>query len=316
MPHAAKIVLPVLPHRDFNHPGSYSNNRHVTNSSFIDSLRPLSIMISAALRGSSSSRAPASALRALSTNPTAASAKVYDSADAALNGVAKSNASLAVGGFGLCGIPETLIDSLSTTYKDCTHLTAVSNNAGVDGFGLGKLLNSRQIKRMVSSYVGENKEFERMYLQGELEVELTPQGTLAERLRAGGAGVPAFYTPTAYGTVIQEGGFPIKYKTGEPGVVEIESQPRETKAFNGKTYVMEEGITTDISLVKAWKGDTRGNLVFRGTARNFNDDCAKAGKICIAEVEVSRFVTDPSYRRTDVPSNRRTDVPSCRCTVV
>jgi len=173
-----------------------------------------------------------------------ASSKVYDSADSALADVAKSNSSLAVGGFGLCGIPETLLNSLSTTYKSVDGLTAVSNNAGVDGFGLGKLLNTKQVKRMVSSYVGENKEFERMYLQGELEVELTPQGTLAERLRAGGAGIPGFYTPTAFGTTIQEGGFPIKYKEGEPGVVEIESKPREVKEFNGKSYAGERAVRT------------------------------------------------------------------------
>ena len=149
----------------------------------------------------------------------------------------------------------------------------MSNNAGVDDFGLGQLLQTRQVKRMISSYVGENKNFEKQYLTGELEVELTPQGTLAERLRAGGAGIPAFYTSTAYGTVIQEGGFPIKYRADK--TVEIESKPRESRSFNGRNYVMEEAITGDFSLVKAWKGDTDGNLVFRATARNFNPECAK-----------------------------------------
>jgi 3-oxoacid CoA-transferase len=164
----------------------------------------------------------------------------------------------------------------------------VSNNAGVDGFGLGQLLESGQVKRMVSSYVGENKTFERLYLTGELEVELTPQGTLAERLRAGGSGVPAFYTPTAAGTVIAEGGFPIKY-AADGKTVEIASEPREVRNFvvdgNEVPHVMETAIKGEVSIVKAWKGDARGNLVFRGTARNFNPEAAKAGKFCIAEVE-------------------------------
>lgn len=159
----------------------------------------------------------------------------------------------------------------------------MSNNAGVDDAGLGKLLQTRQVKRMISSYVGENKTFEKQYLTGELEVELTPQGTLAERLRAGGAGIPAFYTPTAYGTAIQEGGSPVKYNADRT-VCET-STPREVRAFNGRNYIMEEAITGDFSLVKAWKADTDGNLVFRATARNFNPECAKAGRICIAEVE-------------------------------
>ena len=154
---------------------------------------------------------------------------------------------------------------------------------GVDGFGLGILLNGKQIKRMISSYVGENKEFERQYLTGELEVELTPQGTLAERLRAGGAGIPAFFTPTAVGTIVQEGGTPIKYRAD--GTVEIESEPRELRAFGEREFVLEQAIVGDYSLVKAWKADTRGNLVFKGTARNFNVEAAMAGKVCIAEVE-------------------------------
>lgn len=153
----------------------------------------------------------------------------------------------------------------------------------MDDFGLGLLLQSRQIKRMISSYVGENALFEKLYLTGELEVELTPQGTLAERIRAGGSGIPAFYTPTAYGTIIQEGGFPIKLRSD--GSTEIPSAPREVRTFGGRHYVMEEGIRGDFALVKAWKGDTDGNLVFRGTARNFNVDAAKAGRITIAEVE-------------------------------
>lgn len=162
-------------------------------------------------------------------------------------------------------------------------MTAVSNNAGVDDFGLGLLLQSRQIKRMVSSYVGENKEFERQYLTGELEVELTPQGTLAEKLRAGGAGIPAFFTRTAYGTWMQEGGVPIKYNAA--GEVEITSTPREVREFDGRHYVMEESIVGDFALVKGWRADTRGNVQFKGTANNFNADAAKAGKITIVEVE-------------------------------
>jgi 3-oxoacid CoA-transferase len=206
--------------------------------------------------------------------------KVFKSAKEAVADV-KSGSKLLVGGFGLCGIPETLISALKELgSKD---LTCVSNNAGVDDFGLGVLLQTSQVKRMISSYVGENKAFEKQYLTGLLEVELTPQGTLAERLRAGGAGIPAFYTPTAFGTVIQEGGFPIKYNADK--TVAITSSPRETRQFGDRQYVLEEAITGDFALIKAWKGDTAGNLVFRATARNFNPDCAKAAKICIAEVE-------------------------------
>lgn len=164
-------------------------------------------------------------------------------------------------------------------------LTVVSNNCGVDDWGLGLLLQTRQIKRMVSSYVGENATFERQYLHGELELELVPQGTLAERLRAGGAGVPAFYTPTAVGTVVEEGGFPIKYRQGDNGIVEIASEPRETRVFDGKRYLMERAITGDFALIKAWKADKFGNLIFKRTARNFNPMCATAAKVCIAEVE-------------------------------
>jgi 3-oxoacid CoA-transferase len=209
------------------------------------------------------------------------SSKVYPNAKEAIQGIS-SGSTLLVGGFGLCGIPEKLIGALkdTPTVKD---LTCVSNNAGVDDFGLGQLLQTGQVKRMISSYVGENKHFEKQYLTGKLEVELTPQGTLAERLRAGGAGIPAFYTPTAYGTIIQEGGFPIKYH--QDGSVAIRSEPRETRDFEGRSFVMERAITGDYALIKAWKGDTHGNLVFHSTARNFNPDCAKAAKICIAEVE-------------------------------
>ena len=208
--------------------------------------------------------------------------KVYPDATSAVADIFDGS-KLCVGGFGVCGIPENLIEALSK--QGAKNLTCVSNNAGLDDAGLGLLLQTGQVKRMISSYVGENKHFEKLYLTGNLEVELTPQGTLAERLRAGGAGIPGFYTPTGYGTVIQEGGFPIKYKNDGSGDVEIASSPRETKTFNGTNYVLEEAITSDYSLIKAWKGDTNGNLVFRATAQNFNPDCGKAGKICIAEVE-------------------------------
>lgn len=190
-------------------------------------------------------------------------------------------ATILVGGFGLCGIPENLINSLLST--GVKSLTAVSNNAGVDNFGLGLLLQTKQIKRMISSYVGENVEFERQYLSGELEVELTPQGTLAERIRAGGAGVPAFFTATGYGTLIQEGGSPIKYNTD--GTIAIASEPREVREFGGRSFIMERAITGDFALVKAWKADKAGNVVFRKTARNFNQPMCKAAKITIVEVE-------------------------------
>uniref|UniRef100_A0A8C7ND01 Succinyl-CoA:3-ketoacid-coenzyme A transferase n=1 Tax=Oncorhynchus kisutch TaxID=8019 RepID=A0A8C7ND01_ONCKI len=191
------------------------------------------------------------------------------------------DSTLLVGGFGLCGIPENLIGSLLKT--GVKGITAVSNNAGVDNFGLGLLLRTKQIKRMISSYVGENAEFERQYLSGELEVELTPQGTLAERVRAGGAGVPAFFTPTGYGTLIQEGGSPIKYNTD--GSVAIASKKREVREFNGIHYVMERAITGDFALIKAWKADRAGNIVFRKTARNFNQPMCKAAKVTVVEVE-------------------------------
>jgi 3-oxoacid CoA-transferase subunit A len=189
--------------------------------------------------------------------------KVYASAAEALKGVVKDGQLLAVGGFGLCGIPEALIAALRDS--GAKNLTAISNNAGVDGFGLGQLLETRQIKKMISSYVGENKEFERQYLAGELELEFTPQGTLAEKLRAGGAGIPAFFTRTGVGTIVAEG--------------------KETREFDGQLYVMEKALVPDVALVKAHVADKSGNLVFRRTARNFNPACAMAGKITIVEVE-------------------------------
>ncbi|XP_063437637.1 succinyl-CoA:3-ketoacid coenzyme A transferase 1, mitochondrial-like [Mytilus trossulus] len=207
-------------------------------------------------------------------------AKFFDSADEAIQDI-PDGSKLLVGGFGLCGIPENLIQALlKTKVKD---LTIVSNNAGVDDFGLGLLLKQKQVKRMISSYVGENAEFERQYLSGELEVELTPQGTLAERIRAGGAGIPAFFTPTGYGTLIQTGGAPIKYNSDKS--IDIASQPREVRDFNGFQYIIEEAITGDFGLIKAWKADKAGNLTFRKTARNFNPPMCKAAKITIAEVE-------------------------------
>lgn len=206
----------------------------------------------------------------------------YNSPDEAVSDI-PSGSKLLVGGFGLCGIPENLINGLLNRKDDCKQLTAVSNNAGVDDFGLGLLLQTGQIKRMISSYVGENKEFERQYLGGELEVELTPQGTLAERIRAGAAGVPAFFTPTGYGTLIQEGGAPIKYNSD--GSINIASEPREVRQFNGRNYIMEEAITGDYALIKAWKADKKGNIIFRKTAQNFNSAMAMAAKTTIVEVE-------------------------------
>jgi 3-oxoacid CoA-transferase subunit A len=190
-------------------------------------------------------------------------------------------ASLAVGGFGLCGIPEALIEAL--LQLGVADLETVSNNCGVDGIGLGVLLEHKRIRRTVSSYVGENKEFARQFLSGELEVELTPQGTLAERLRAGGAGIPAFYTPTGVGTQVADGGLPWRYDGA--GGVAVASPPKETRDFDGRTYVLERAIRTDFALVHAWKGDRHGNLVYREAAANFNPDCATAGRITIAEVE-------------------------------
>src|ERR1700741_4990520 len=189
--------------------------------------------------------------------------KVYPGAAAALEGIVKDGQTFAVGGFGLCGIPEALIAALrDSKVRD---ITCISNNAGVDGFGLGLLLETRQIQKMISSYVGENREFERQYLAGELELEFTPQGTLAEKLRAGGAGIPAFFTNTGVGTIVAEG--------------------KEIREFDGEQYVMERSLVADVALVKAWKADKAGNLVFRKTARNFNPNAAMAGKITIVEVE-------------------------------
>lgn len=188
---------------------------------------------------------------------------------------------LLVGGFGLCGIPENLIAALLK--HNAKDLTVVSNNAGVDKFGLGLLLKEKKVKRMIASYVGENAEFEKQFLSGELEVELTPQGTLAERIRAGGAGIPAFFTPTAFGTLVHEGGSPIKYN--KDGKIEIASNQRQSQLFDGKSYIMEEAITGDFALIKAWKADPAGNLVFRKSARNFNPTMAKAAKTTIVEVE-------------------------------
>ena len=189
--------------------------------------------------------------------------KIFDSAATALNDVLSNDMLIAAGGFGLCGIPERLIDAI--VVSGVTGLTVASNNAGIDGEGLGKLLRTRQIKKMISSYVGENKEFERQYLAGELEVEFCPQGTLAERMRAGGAGIPGFYTKTGVGTLVAEG--------------------KEAKQFGGEEYILERGIFADLALVKAWKADESGNLMFRKTARNFNLPAATCGKVCVVEVE-------------------------------
>ena len=191
------------------------------------------------------------------------------------------SAVLAVGGFGLCGTPHALMKDLQA--KGSKNLTIYSNNAGVDDWGIGLLLQTRQVKRMVSSYVGENKTFAAQYLKGDLEVEFCPQGTLAERMRAGGAGIPAFYTATGFGTVVQEGGFPIKYNA--EGESAIDMPVKETREFDGRHYVMERGIRADFSIIKAWKADKSGNLIFRHAARNFNPAAATCGKICIAEVE-------------------------------
>jgi 3-oxoacid CoA-transferase subunit A len=189
--------------------------------------------------------------------------KIYPDAAAALDGLLHDGMTIAAGGFGLCGIPERLIDAIVLSgVKD---LTVASNNAGIDNEGLGKLLRTRQIKKMISSYVGENKEFERQYLSGELEVEFCPQGTLAERMRAGGAGIPGFYTKTGVGTKVAEG--------------------KEVKEFDGEEYILERGIRADLAIIKGWKADESGNLIFRKTARNFNAPAATSGRICIAEVE-------------------------------
>lgn len=204
--------------------------------------------------------------------------KVFPDARTALEGLTFDGMTVMAGGFGLCGIPENLIAALRDS--GVKGITVISNNAGVDGFGLGQLLETRQIRKMISSYVGENKEFERQYLAGELELEFTPQGTLAEKLRAGGAGIPAFFTKTGVGTLVAEG--------------------KEVRAFGGRQYVMETGLVADLSIVKAWKADEEGNLVFRKTARNFNPMMATAGKVCVAEVEeiVPCGAIDPDHVHT------------------
>jgi 3-oxoacid CoA-transferase subunit A len=204
--------------------------------------------------------------------------KVYPDARAALLDVLRDGMTIASGGFGLCGIPETLIAAIQDL--GVKNLTVISNNAGVDNFGLGKLLRSRQIKKMISSYVGENKEFERQFLSGELEVEFCPQGTLAERMRAGGAGIPAFYTRTGVGTLIARG--------------------KETREFDGQTYLLETGLKADLAIVKAWKGDPFGNLVYRKSARNFNPMVAACGRVTVAEVEhfAERGEFDPDHIHT------------------
>ena len=189
--------------------------------------------------------------------------KVFPSAQAALEGLVEDSQTIAVGGFGVCGVPEALIDALRAS--GVRGLTCISNNAGLDDFGLGLLLGSRQIRKMIASYVGENKEFERQYLAGELELEFNPQGTLAERIRAGGAGIPAFFTATGVGTLVAEG--------------------KEVRRFGERDYVMETGLKADLSIVKAWKGDEAGNLIYRKTARNFNPMMATAGEVCVVEVE-------------------------------
>ena len=189
--------------------------------------------------------------------------KIYADAAAALDGVLFDGMTIASGGFGLCGVPERLLDAIRAA--GTKNLTFVSNNAGIDGQGIGKLLRTRQVRKMIASYVGENKEFERQYLSGELEVEFTPQGALAERLRAGGAGIPGFYTKTGVGTLIAEG--------------------KEVNSFDGEDYVLERGIRADLAIIKGWKADEAGNLIFRKTARNFNAPAATAGKVCVAEVE-------------------------------
>lgn len=204
--------------------------------------------------------------------------KIYETAGQALDGICRDGQTIMSGGFGLCGIPENLIAALRD--RKVQNLTVISNNAGVDSFGLGQLLETRQVKKMISSYVGENKEFERQYLAKELELEFNPQGTLAERIRAGGAGIPGFYTKTGLGTLIAEG--------------------KEHKNFSGETYILETGLTADLSIIKAWKGDAEGNLIFKATARNFSPMMAMAGKITVVEVDeiVPVGSLDPNFIHT------------------
>jgi 3-oxoacid CoA-transferase len=219
--------------------------------------------------------------RSLATRPLS---KVVGSAKEALQGVDLSGATIAAGGFGLGGIPETLLNEISRT-ESAKDLTIVSLTAGVDGFGIGRLLEANKVKRLISSYVGENKFLEQEFFAGRLEVELTPQGTIAERLNAAGAGIPAFYTPTGAGTIYSKGGIPIQYVPDGSGNVAIASEARETRVFDDIEYVLEHSLKADVAIVKAYKADTRGNLIFKGTSANANPDCAMAGKICLAEVE-------------------------------
>jgi 3-oxoacid CoA-transferase subunit A len=254
-------------------------------------------------------------------------ARIYPSASEAVTDIT-SGASLAVGGFGLCGIPDVLIGAIAD--GDVTDLEVFSNNCGVDDYGLGILLAANRIRRITASYVGENKEFARQYLAGEVEVELTPQGTLAEKLRAGGAGIPAFYTPAGVGTLVADGGLPWRYAAD--GSVTVASPAKESREFGGKRYVLEESITADFSLVHAQIGDTDGNLVFNKAARNFNPLVAMAGRVCIAQVEhlvqagtlnpdhihlpgifVKRLVhTDVQDKRIEKRTTRSVEEPSSR----
>ena len=221
--------------------------------------------------------------------------KVVASAEEALQGVNLEGVTVAVGGFGLGGNPETLIHALAEA-QGASNMTIASLTGGVDGFGIGQLLESGKVRRLISSYVGENKHLENEFFGGRLEIELTPQGTIAERLRAAGTGIPAFYTPTGAGTIYAHGGIPVRYKPDGSGEAELVSEPRETRVFDGIEYVMEHALKADISIVKAAVADTRGNLIFAGTAQNANPDCAMAGKLCIAEAEkiVEAGELDPS----------------------
>ena len=220
-------------------------------------------------------------ISASSLNSRCFTSKIWNSAESAVADI-KDGATLAVGGFGQCGLPEKLIEAIKHTgVKD---LTCISNNAGVSDFGLGMIMQQQQIKKMISSYVGENKTFENQYLDGSIELELVPQGTLAEKLRAGGAGIPAFFTPTGVGSCVAEGGFPIKYKSGTLEAL-IESKPKEERMYNGKRYILEDSLTADFALIKGHVADEAGNVIFNKSARNFNADCARAGRTCIVEVE-------------------------------
>lgn len=223
--------------------------------------------------------------RAIRQSSTTGTSKVLNSVHDALHDLDLHGATVAVGGFGLGGNPETLLDALSKA-DNASNLTVTSLTGGVDGGGIGLLLEANKVKRLISSYVGENKYLEQAFFGGDLEVELTPQGTIAARLHAAGAGMPAFYTPTGAGTIYAQGGIPIRYKKGQPGVVEVESEARETRVFDdGIEYVMEHAVKTDLALVKAYKADTNGNLIFRGTSQNSNPECAMSGRMCVVEAE-------------------------------